>query len=69
MTLFTHTQISAAWHKVRSEHGVFFGYTAEQAHEKARAHSRRMAIKAAAAGRMLPLTHSQRQVQSSLGNR
>lgn len=60
MALLLHTKVTDSWHIVRTDAGVFFGYTAEQATEKASAAARAKTLAAAETSRPLPLTQSQR---------
>ena len=60
MSLLLHTEVSKNWHMVRTDTGVFFGYTAEQAAEKAHAAGRARTLAQAEKSGPLPLTDRQR---------
>jgi hypothetical protein len=63
MKIMGHREIRRDWHQITTEDGVFFGYSEQQAREKADAYRRRTLIALAERHNFLQLMARQRGVR------
>ena len=61
LRIVEHRQVSPDWHILKTDFGVFFGYSAQQVAEKAVAKRRELELAEARRGRFLPLLEAQRR--------
>jgi len=61
LRILSYRQVKPDWHIIKSDFGVFFGYTAQQVADKAVAKRRELELAEARRGRFLPLLEAQRR--------
>jgi hypothetical protein len=65
MALLLHTKVSKNWHQIRTEHGLFFGQSLEEATGKAKHYAREKTLADAERGH-LPLLPQQQKLARCL---
>lgn len=61
LRILSYRQVKPDWHMIKCDFGVFFGYTAQQAAEKAVAKQRELKLAEARRAPFLPLLEAQRR--------
>jgi hypothetical protein len=61
LRILSYRRVKPDWHMIKSDFGVFFGYSAQQVAEKAVAKRRELELAEARRGRFLPLLEAQRR--------